>query len=99
MLARAAQNGQGVPLKPDGCDNNDIPYDFQEAVDQAYRIISWLDNLPSKEIPPIWMWPFDNKVNEWFEAVKQSRDEGGPGPGEEGNMMQNELTKGRGKDS
>lgn len=97
MLARAAQNGQGVPLKPDGCENNDIPYDFQEAVDQAYRIISWLDNLVAKEVPPMWMWPFDRKITEWFDAVKRERD--GDSSADEPEMMQNEFARGRGRDS
>ena len=98
MLARAAQNGQGIVLKPDDCSDNDIPWDFQMAVDQAYRIISWLDNLPKKEMPPQWMWPFDEKIIEWFNAVNSDRN-GGISTDESKNLVQNDFAKGRGKDS
>jgi hypothetical protein len=67
------------------------------AVNHAYLVLSWQENLPRDEIPPEWMWPLDDDLEAWFEEVQAKRDEkygrsdtvDGPG------MMQNQLTKGR----
>ena len=101
MLARAAKNGQGIPLKPKDCEDWDIPFQFQIAVDQAHRVMSWMENLPSKEIPPEWMWPFENRLKEWFEAVQNTRGNGGGSSSDSSGdgMIQNEYAIGRGKDS
>jgi hypothetical protein len=49
-----------------------------------------------EDIPPEWMWPFDEALKEWFEEVKANRES----PSEPDDrtvveMMDNELTKGR----
>lgn len=97
MSARAAQNGQGLPLAPDGLTVETMTFDFQIAVDHAFRVISWLDNLPEDEMPPEWMWPYDNLINEWFERVKANRKDGRDSS--DPPLEQNLLAKGRGKDS
>jgi hypothetical protein len=55
-----------------------------------------------EEMPPAWMWPFDNELEEWFEEVDRKRRAKYSPAGEDeddepiGDMMQNEFAKGRG---
>lgn len=48
-------------------------------------------------MPPPWMWPFDDALEQWFEEVDRRRkDRMGPSDDDDEptDMMENELTKG-----
>jgi hypothetical protein len=47
-----------------------------QAVAHAQRILDWYQNLTSDEIPPSWMWPFDDLVSEWLDDVLDARRSG-----------------------
>ena len=38
-------------------------------------VLDWQENLPSNEMPPEWMWPFAERLTDWFKEVKRKRDE------------------------
>lgn len=67
----------------------------------AYRILHWQENLLEEEMPPRWMWPFEEELQLWFERVdreRRSKYGGDSSDDEEGGvMMGNELAKGRGR--
>lgn len=67
------------------------------AIEHASQIIDWQENLPKDEMPPPWMWPFQEELEVWFEAVDQKRKDARPdSSGDETvPMMTNELAKGR----
>ena len=49
-----------------------------------------------EDIPPEWMWPFDEALEEWFDEVKASKLN--PQPTDDRTvvpMMENELTRDR----
>jgi hypothetical protein len=53
--------------------------------------------LFSEDMPPEWMWPYDDALEEWFDQVDRRRKDraGRPDEDEEpDDMMQNQLTKG-----
>lgn len=57
------------------------------------RVNAWHDNLLSQDIPPAWMWPFEDELSTWFERVEAERKErygGGTDDGaQEAPMMSN----------
>lgn len=66
------------------------------AIEHAYRIISWQENLVTEEVPPKWMWAHEHELEEWFEEVKALREQkygGGPDTGHDDDpgMMSNDL--------
>lgn len=32
--------------------------------------------MPEDDIPPSWMWPFSESINEWFDDLKAKRKQG-----------------------
>jgi hypothetical protein len=46
---------------------------LHNAVDHALRILSWLENLPSDEMPPSWMWCLDWEIESHFKTVDAQR--------------------------
>lgn len=76
--------------------------DLLHAVEHANRVCDWMENLDGDEMPPAWMWPFEEELADWFEAVKQARDEkygnssDGTNAGSSVPMMANEMAEGRG---
>lgn len=69
------------------------------ALSQAHKILDWFENLSGDEIPPEWMWPFDDELEVHFQEVEARRNEkygvtssGGDVDG--GPMMANELAQG-----
>jgi len=67
------------------------------AIDQANRILDWQENLSKDEVPPEWMWPFDEELKAWFEEVDRKRSEkfgGGSSSGDiDGPSMSNQLAE------
>jgi len=65
----------------------------------------WQENLPSKEIPPRWMWALDDELNRHFEWVRKQRDDPDDHdrdldePASVGPMLQNEYAKNRGRNA
>lgn len=72
------------------------------AVSHAYRVIGWQENLTEDECPPVWMWPFEDELEVWFEEVDRKRkDKWGGGASNDdddeagGSMMANDFARGR----
>lgn len=66
------------------------------AIEHAHRILDWHETLSKDELPPRWMWPFEDELKIWFEEVDEKRNEQhGDSGGEAVPMMANELTRGR----
>jgi hypothetical protein len=70
------------------------------AIEHAHRILDWQDNLSSDEIPPSWMWIFEEELEIWFQEVEEKRKEKYGGGGSDSSdttvpMMSNELAKER----
>lgn len=75
----------------------DVPLDLLRTISHANKVLDWHENLSSDDIPPEWMWPFDDLLEEWFEDVKASHK---AGSSEVDNrtvvpMMSNDLAKDR----
>lgn len=99
-LASAAKtSGNGDLLWPKGCVNvEDIPWELSVAIQHAYRVLSWQENLTEDEMPPVYMWPFEEALELHFERVDRARkDKYGSGSGDEDDggtpMMSNELAE------
>lgn len=71
------------------------------AISHAYKILDWFENLLEEEIPPEWMWPFDDELEDWFDKIKRDREDkhssgrDDSSDSDSGAMLQNELTKDR----
>lgn len=69
------------------------------AVEHASRVCDWQENLQQDEMPPEWMWPFSDELDEWFEEVDRRRKEKYGSRDDSGDtetpMMRNELAEGR----
>lgn len=44
-------------------------------MEHATRINNWYENLTSEDMPPQWMWPFEDELSSWFELVEIRRKE------------------------
>src|SRR5262249_757835 len=74
IVRGARRGGNGQYLWPGGCESiEDVPADLVRAVNHAYTILAWQENLISDEIPPEWMWSLDDELEEWFEQVTEKR--------------------------
>lgn len=97
MVRSAKSAGGGSSLLPRGLDSiQDIPWDLSLAIDHAIRVCSWQENLIGKEMPPQWMWPFEDELELWFERVDAQRKEkygGGSDDDETSPMMSNEFSE------
>ena len=84
-----------MSLLPSGCLSfDDIPVDLLRAIQHAERIVSWQDNLMEGEMPPEWMWLFEEKLSSWFEDVKSKRNgESGSDSGGGESMIGNEFAQ------
>ena len=84
---------------PKGCSRlEDVPADLLYAISHANRILEWHENLPSDEVPPEWMWPYDRQLKKWFDEVdEERRNRYGTGSSQddlvEVPMVQNELAE------
>lgn len=73
----------------------EVPIDLIRAVEHAFKVLDWHENLMKEEIPPEWMWPVDHELEMWFEEVERKREaKFGNGAGDDDDpsgMMHNEL--------
>jgi hypothetical protein len=101
-VGAAEDSGSGDLLYPVGVNSvEDVPHDLHVAILHAHKILSWYKNLVPEEIPPRWMWSFDERLVSWFEEVKRQRDSkfNGNSPsvadrGNESTWGQNEFARG-----
>lgn len=56
------------------------------AITHAQTVISWQENLLNDEMPPEWMWPFDEELEGWFDEVERKRNERYGGSGGDGDV-------------
>lgn len=68
-------------LIPEGHSLVDVPADLITAIEQAVRILSWQENLLSKDMPPQWMWVLDWEIDNWFKKIDEERDNNRSGGG------------------
>lgn len=40
----------------------------------ALMVISWYENLPKDEVPPRHLWWSEERLDEWFEEVREERE-------------------------
>lgn len=60
--------------------------------------MAWQENLMSEDMPPAWMWPLPDVLEEWFDEVAarhKARYGGDSDRDEDVPMMQNDLAAGR----
>ncbi len=68
------------------------------AIIHAQLVIGWQENLLPEDMPPEWMWPLNEALNEWFDTVKKRHEEKygtKTDDDDDGDMAQNELTRGK----
>lgn len=58
------------------------------AVAHASMILDWMDNAPSGDMPPRWMWPHDKATNQHWMQVRADQEAERSG---EGRMERNEM--------
>lgn len=60
-------------MLPDGCSIVKAPWELITAIEHSNTIISWMGNLDPDEMPPRWMLPFPDELDEWFSEVELAR--------------------------
>lgn len=74
MVSVAKSGGYGESLFPEGTTALTIPHDLHTALEQAYRILSWQENLPEEEMPAKWQWHIDWELDTHFAEVARKRE-------------------------
>lgn len=88
-MVRVARNSNtAVLLNGEGVIDSSV--DLVNAIQHAEQILGWYENMSSDEIPPTWMWPFADELNEWFEEVKLAREQKYSGGSDWDSMVSNE---------
>jgi hypothetical protein len=59
-------------------------------------VLSWMEHLSTEELPPQWMWPFDDEIERHFERVRDARAHGTSMDEDDGPMLRNEYARNRG---
>lgn len=62
-----------MSLLPPNSTIQDIPHDLHSAIEHAYRILNWQENLEEKEMPESWMWHLEWELEAHFEHVATER--------------------------
>jgi hypothetical protein len=97
-MARTAKlAGSGAVMLPKEMTSmEEIPWDLSYAIEHAIKVCSWQENLVGDEMPPMWMWPFDDELEIWFDRVDRERKEkyggGESDTREKVPLMDNELS-------
>lgn len=97
MASAAKASGNGSLLWPEGCESiADISWELSAVIQHAYRILNWQENLSEDEMPPVYIWPFEEELELHFERVDKARKDkygGSSGDDDDGGtpMMSNEL--------
>jgi len=60
-------------LLPANCSLVEAPWELVTAIGHSNMIISWMENLEPEEMPPRWMLPFPDELDEWFSEVELAR--------------------------
>lgn len=65
------------------------------AISHAQTILNWQENLFGEDMPPEWMWPFNEELEKHFDEVEKRRKRkyGEDEEEESGPMVQNELSR------
>lgn len=76
-----------------------MPADLAMAIAHAHNVLHWQENLFDEDLPPEWMWPLSDELEDFFAEVTARRKEkygdgGGSSRDDEPEMYQNELTRG-----
>jgi hypothetical protein len=62
-------------LWPKWCKSfEEVPADLVQAIEHAYKVVNWHENMLEEEIPPKWMWGLDWELETWFIEVKRVRE-------------------------
>ncbi len=95
MLERTfSDGGSSGFILPKGCKSiEDCPVDFVNALHHAHMVNTWHANYPAHEVPPRWMWPFEDELDQWFTEVKLAREQGSNEDSVD-DMMVNEYAEG-----
>ena len=94
-LVRTAR-ATGHSLWPEGCSTiDDVSNDLISAIAHASNVINWRENMSKEEVPPEWMWPFNEELDEWFDEVEFQRSQkyGGGSDADDADMDRNEYAK------
>lgn len=67
-----------------------MPHDVTAVIHHAFAILSWLENLSDEDMPPSWMWAFDEELTDWFDAI-QAKHKSEMSGDETSEMMKNEV--------
>lgn len=91
MVKSAMKTGSGQLLWPRGVQYiEDVPADLAGAISHACKLLGWYEKIAIEKLPPMWMMPYDDEVNAWFEAAASTepveRDDRDQVP-----MMDNEI--------
>lgn len=71
-----------------------MPCDLASAIEHAHAILHWQENLPAKDVPPVWMWHLDHELEDWFDALNSNDGSGPEDPDDEDvPMMRNALVR------
>lgn len=95
----AKELGNIAFLLPEGASSVlDAPADLVRAIQFSTRVLAWQEDLLEEEMPPKWMWLYEDELTPWFEEVMRNRkakfSTDTPSSGE-GEMVENEFAKGR----
>lgn len=97
MVQAVRSGGSQDFLFPLGVDRiEEVPADLILAIEQAHKVLTWRENLPSDDMPPAWMWHLDSELDSWFKMVDERRKDGrSDSDDDEGSAgVQNEFAKG-----
>jgi hypothetical protein len=67
------------------------------AISHAQTVLHWQEALMEEDMPPEWMWPLSEELDDWFDDVKARQAErygtGSDSAEDAPDMAQNELTR------
>lgn len=95
-IARSTGNGS-ILWPKDVKSATDCPVDLLRSISHADKILDWFENMMPDEVPPEWMWPFDDELNDWFDEIREARKArysgGGDDADDDTGMMVNDISR------